>query len=172
MTNRAMIYRSGSRWQIVTAFTTAVALHLSAIAIASLHREATVVNPGNEFPIIQADPGMEPPLQSQVEIPLQAPPQFLSSPDFTEPQQPISKTRSFPPIRTVRQTPMGFTANPRALTLNAPRPEYPYEARSRHITGSGIAALTIDPATGLVEDVVMERKHRQFDSGSLNNQRL
>ena len=52
---------------------------------------------------------------------------------------------------------MGFTANPRALTLSAPRPEYPYEARSRHITGSGIAEMSVDPVTGFVEDAVMEQ---------------
>ena len=157
MTNKAMMYRSGSRWHIVAAFTAAVALHLSAVALASLHREEPIVNPGNDFTIIDVDPGVEPPAQPQMEIPVQAPPQLVSPPEFVEPQQPISKTRLFTPIRTARQTPMGFTANPRALTLSAPRPEYPYEARSRHITGSGIAELRIDPATGFVEDAAMEQ---------------
>ena len=52
---------------------------------------------------------------------------------------------------------MGFKADPKALALSAPRPEYPYEARSRHISGSGIAELSINPATGFVEEVVMKQ---------------
>jgi protein TonB len=39
--------------------------------------------------------------------------------------------------------------------LSAPRPEYPYEARRQKITGSGIVAMTVDPATGRVTDVTM-----------------
>src|ERR1043166_9358903 len=42
-----------------------------------------------------------------------------------------------------------------ALAVNAPRPNYPYEARARHLQGSGIAILTVDPATGNVTNVVM-----------------
>jgi TonB family protein len=157
VTNKAMIYRSGSRCHIVAAFTAALALHLSAVALASLHREERVVNPGNDFAIIDVDPGVEPPAQPQMEIPVQAPPQSVSPQDFVEPQPPILKTRSFTPIRTARPAPIGFNGSPRTLALSAPRPEYPYEARSRHITGSGIAELRIDPATGFVEDAAMEQ---------------
>src|SRR6266404_7918967 len=32
----------------------------------------------------------------------------------------------------------------KALAIFAPRPEYPIEARSRHITGSGVCILTVD----------------------------
>ncbi|MGH9514336.1 MAG: TonB family protein [Terriglobales bacterium] len=42
-----------------------------------------------------------------------------------------------------------------ALAVNAPRPNYPYEARAHHLQGSGIAILTVDPATGNVTSVVM-----------------
>lgn len=172
MTNRTMIYRPGSRWHIGAAFTAAVALHLSAVAIASLHQEVPTVNPGNEFPItiIEADPGVESPVQPQVEIPVETPPQLVSPPDFMEPQSPISKTRSFTPIRTARQASIGFTANPIALTLRAPPPEYPYEARSRHITGSGIAELRIDPITGFVEDATMEQSigNSMLDHSAIN----
>jgi TonB family protein len=42
-----------------------------------------------------------------------------------------------------------------ALAVNAPRPNYPYEARAHHLQGSGIAILTVDPATGNVTNVVM-----------------
>jgi protein TonB len=45
----------------------------------------------------------------------------------------------------------------RVLAISAPQPEYPYEARRQRATGSGIALLTIDPATGSVTDVRMLR---------------
>jgi len=43
----------------------------------------------------------------------------------------------------------------RALAIYTPRPTYPYEARARHLQGSGVAILTTDPATGNVSNVVM-----------------
>jgi TonB family protein len=152
-----MIYRPGSRWHIAIAFTAAAVLHLSAVAIASLHREELVVNPTNQFTAVVADPGVESPEQPQMEIPVEMPPQPTSLPELVEPEQPVLKTRLIAPIRTARQTTMGFTADPKALALSAPRPEYPYEARSRHIIGNGIAELSIDPAPGFVEEAVMKQ---------------
>jgi TonB family protein len=49
----------------------------------------------------------------------------------------------------------GETAEPKAIY--APKPEYPFEARSRHMTGSGVVALTVDPANGNVTDATMAR---------------
>jgi TonB family protein len=46
--------------------------------------------------------------------------------------------------------------NPQAFVLSGPRPDYPYEARSRHITGSGVAVITVDPNSGLAVDAMME----------------
>jgi periplasmic protein TonB len=42
----------------------------------------------------------------------------------------------------------------RAATY-APRPVYPFEARSRRITGSGVCIVDVDPGTGNVTDVSM-----------------
>jgi TonB family protein len=39
--------------------------------------------------------------------------------------------------------------------VSAPRPEYPYEARVKRITGHGVVLLTIDVQTGNVTDAVM-----------------
>jgi TonB family protein len=39
---------------------------------------------------------------------------------------------------------------PRAVAVRAPRPEYPYAARARYITGSGVAVMRVDRATGKV----------------------
>ncbi len=43
----------------------------------------------------------------------------------------------------------------RAFGVYTPRPTYPYEARASHLQGSGVAILTIDPATGNVTTAVM-----------------
>lgn len=43
----------------------------------------------------------------------------------------------------------------KAAAISAPRPEYPYEARSHHVTGSGVCVVTVDPASGNVTDATM-----------------
>jgi TonB family protein len=48
-------------------------------------------------------------------------------------------------------------SNAKALAISAPRPEYPYEARSRKITGSGICVVTVDSGSGSVSDATMAK---------------
>jgi len=43
----------------------------------------------------------------------------------------------------------------KASAISAPRPDYPYEARSRKITGSGVCVVTVDAASGSVTDATM-----------------
>jgi TonB family protein len=43
----------------------------------------------------------------------------------------------------------------KAVTTYAPRPEYPQEARSHRIAGSGVCVVSIDPATGSVTNASM-----------------
>ena len=47
------------------------------------------------------------------------------------------------------------SAEAKALATFAPKPQYPYEARSRRQTGSGVAILGIDPKTGVVTTAAM-----------------
>ena len=42
-----------------------------------------------------------------------------------------------------------------ALAVHAPRPNYPFAARLHRLQGSGIAVLTVDPATGKVTNAEM-----------------
>jgi TonB family protein len=46
-------------------------------------------------------------------------------------------------------------AKAKGLPLYAPKPEYPFEARNQHITGSGVCVLTVDPKSGNVADAIM-----------------
>jgi len=48
-------------------------------------------------------------------------------------------------------------ASAKVLALNAPRPEYPYEARRQKITGNGVAVMRVDPGSGSVTDVTMAK---------------
>jgi TonB family protein len=36
----------------------------------------------------------------------------------------------------------------KALAINSPRPPYPYEARAKRITGSGVITVNVDAASG------------------------
>ena len=44
-----------------------------------------------------------------------------------------------------------------SMAIRAPLPEYPYEAKRRDVTGSGVCVVTVDPGTGKVTDATMER---------------
>jgi protein TonB len=152
------MYRPNSRWQMVAAFTAAAMIHLSALAVAALHHEAPAISPEERFADIDVYPIIDPPATSQIEIPVPPPP--IEPTDFVEPRDPprlIQKPQTFVPIRPPGQTPLAGSRNPRASALSAPRPEYPYEARSRHIMGSGVANLTVDPTSGLVVGATMEK---------------
>jgi TonB family protein len=159
MTNNAFIYRRPSRWPIATALAAAVLIHLSAVAIA-FHQESPVTPPTETdsatIGIYFAD---EPPASPDPDISL-PPPLPVPAADFVEPQQTrrVIKTQQNPaPIRPFGQTRLPVVGNAKALVLSAPRPDYPYEARSRHITGSGVAVITVDPVSGWAVDAMMEQ---------------
>ena len=52
-------------------------------------------------------------------------------------------------------SPNNTPAATRPIAISAPRADYPYEARSRKITGAGVAVITISPHSGAVTDVTM-----------------
>ncbi len=55
------------------------------------------------------------------------------------------------------------------MTLFAPRPEYPYDARRQKVTGSGVALITVDPFSGSVINVAMVQSagNRLLDDASI-----
>jgi TonB family protein len=79
---------------------------------------------------------------------------------------PVENATTPPPVhrRSATFTPVVKRANnsgasssnlsaARVFAINAPRPEYPYEARRQKITGDGVVAMTVDPASGQVTEV-------------------
>jgi protein TonB len=156
--NRALLYHPPKKWRTLSALALALILHLSAVALAS-HREMPLPDTPPESDVIGIDPGEDPPpqpLSPNASIP---PPPSIPESEFIEPerQREAPPLRSNPPNRQPRQNPVAFVTNPRVLAVTTPRPEYPYEARRRHLTGSGICVLTIDSASGLVIDAAMEQ---------------
>ena len=162
MTNRALIYRPSPKWHTVAAFAAAATIHLSAIAIASLRPENSPAPWRSDFPEIDVEPGEPAPASPEEVNIVPLPPASLTPPDSlfseteTRPTQP-SKKQPVAPIRarqfaTGGMVPLSTAKN---YVLSAPRPEYPYEARSRRITGSGLAIMAVDPNTGVVTAVTM-----------------
>lgn len=158
MSNAALLYRPQAKWPTVIAFVAAVTIHLGAVALAS-HRKvpSAQVTPQTALdvigidevdsasPIPQIDETIPPPPSATAEFVDDIPP---SPAPLRRERRPVSSTATVRPARL---------PNPRALALHAPRPDYPYEARRRQITGSGVVALTIDGASGAVVDAEMEQ---------------
>jgi TonB family protein len=69
------------------------------------------------------------------------------------------RSRPRPPVQSEpasvpEPVPMSLSVA-RSMAIHAPLPEYPYEAKRRELTGSGVCVLTVDPVTGRVTDATM-----------------
>ena len=76
------------------------------------------------------------------------------------PRQPKRQTVAIAAIKApeVAGSPGGGatpTSSARAVATYAPKPEYPSEMRSRHITGSGVCVVDVDPGSGNVTEASM-----------------
>jgi periplasmic protein TonB len=134
----------------------AVAIHLTAVALAQ-KREVAAAEPPPAPPMVVeatlAPPEATPPPE---DIPLpEPPPPPEVQPEFheerTPPPRPPPAAQKFTPIKAQAMT----MSRAKALAINAPRPQYPYEARSRRITGSGVCVVTVDPGSGNVTGASM-----------------
>jgi TonB family protein len=97
---------------------------------------------------VLAPPEATPPPED-IPIPEPPPPPEIQ-PEFVEERTPPPRQQTaqkFTPIKS--PGPMSMS-RAKALALYAPRPQYPYEARSRHITGSGVIVVDVDPGSGNV----------------------
>lgn len=172
----ALLYRPTQRWQIWAAFAGAVLVHVAAVAMAqNPSRELPVVTNEDEGVEILIAPADEAPLQAELtEAPPDAPlppatdePMFQTEHATPSPVRKKNVAQSLPLVRPEigRSHATAADGAVRVLALSAPRPEYPFEARRRRMTGSGIAVLTIDQLTGEVTNVSIWQ-HRQGSSGS------
>ena len=163
-----LLYKPAPKWQVLAAFGGALAIHGIAVAVA-FHKEPPPVDT-TDIPTatieatIDQPPADEPtPPPEDIPVPETPPPPDIQ-PEFREEQTPPPK-----PTKSVARQPikapqvagppkppgMMSASGAKAVAVSAPRPEYPYEARSRRITGSGVAVLTVDVASGTVSDASM-----------------
>src|SRR6267154_2503536 len=80
-----------------------------------------------------------------VELPPQ-PPQVIEA--TLAPPEPPPSAPKFVPVKAAEMS----ISRAKALAINSPRPPYPYEARSKRITGSGVIVVHVDAASGDVTD--------------------
>jgi TonB family protein len=138
-------------------------IHLGAIAFANAHRAEPQTASGfsNEPPAeISLEPLDPTPDPQPSPDPLPTPPAIeeLSVENTTTPPPVQTQTSKSTPLVRPPVTPTSRFLNLSAAkvpALNAPRPEYPYEARRQKITGSGRAVMSVDPGSGSVTDVRM-----------------
>jgi periplasmic protein TonB len=169
---KPLLFQPAPRWHLWLALGGAVAIHLTAVALAQ-KREAPVVDlppqPPQVVEATLAPPEATPPPE---DIPLpEPPPPPEVQPEFHEertppPRPPPAAQQKFTPIKAQAMT----MSRAKALAINSPRPQYPYEARSRHITGSGVCVVTVDPGSGNVTGASMTQSigNPLLDSAALS----
>jgi protein TonB len=109
------------------------------------------------------EPAEEQPTPPPEDIPMPEPPPMPTEvPEFheeaTPPPRPKNLAKAAPikaPQAGIKAPGMMSISGAKALAISAPKPEYPYEARSRHIMGSGVCVVSVDTATGSVTDASM-----------------
>ena len=149
---KPLIYTPPPRWYFWTAFGVALAINVTAVAV-SQRREAPPVDlppqPPQVVEAVLAPPEATPPPED-IPIPEPPPPPDIQ-PEFVEertpPPRPQNTAQKFTPIKAPGLMSM---SRAKALALYALRPQYPYEARSRHVTGSGVIVAQVDAASGNV----------------------
>jgi TonB family protein len=158
---RPLLYKPPPSWQFWAAFGGAVLIEAASVVIAGIKHEAPPVDL-SQIPTATVEATLQPedqPTPPPEDIPIQEPPPIPEvAPEFHEEKPPPPKTTNKPtgPVKA----PQGVTGTmsitgAKAVAIFAPKPEYPYEARSRHVTGSGVAVLSVDTASGNVTDASM-----------------
>jgi TonB family protein len=159
---KPLLYKGPPRWQILAALGGALAIHLGAVAAYAIKHEAAPVDL-SDIPTATVDATLQPvedqPTPPPEDIPIpDAPPMPDIKPEFVEESTPppkVNRPIKAAPITAPAAPGMMSMSNAKALAVSRPQPPYPYEARAKHITGSGICVVTVDPASGSVTDATM-----------------
>ena len=159
-TPKPLIYRPPPRWQLWAALGGAVAIHLTAVALAQRHEvvpeDIPLNQPQTVVEAVLPPPEATPPPED-IALPAPPPPPEIK-PEYVEertppPRPPPTQQQKFTPIKATAMT----MSRAKALAVNAPRPQYPYEARSRRIMGSGVCVVDVDPSSGNVTSASMTK---------------
>ena len=170
------VYQQRSHWSLAIALGAAIAIYANVIVIVGLHSERPVAAeaPFSELIVeLVLESGPSEPIQPQQpdEEPLvaEAPPppaeQFVEEAAPPPPHR-VRRSRSAAPRARPgavgggpgggsMSSGVGSMSSGKGVRIYTPHPPYSEEARRNHITGSGIAEMTVDTATGAVTNVVM-----------------
>jgi TonB family protein len=164
---KPILYSPPSKRLLWGAFGCTLVIYAGALA-AAIKREAPPMDLADiptatvEATLDQPEDQPTPPPE---DIPIPEPPPMPTEvPEFHEENTPPPKvqkpTKPAAPIKAPQvgiSKPAGTMSisGAKAQALYAPKPPYPYEARSRHLTGSGVCVLTVDVASGRVTDATM-----------------
>ena len=151
---KPLLYRPPPPLYFWGAFGVALAIHLTAVALAQKHEAPVEVPPDIPTAVIEATlQATEEPTPPPEDIPLpEPPPPPEIQPEFVEETTPPPKkpqSQKFAPIKAPQAAGHPGTlsiSSAKALATYAPRPQYPYEARSRHVTGSGVCVVEVGPS--------------------------
>jgi protein TonB len=151
---KPLLYKPPPRWHVWAALGGAAVIHLTAV-VAAMKREPPPIDLSNipdavVIGLDQAPPEVVPtPPPEEPEAPPPPPPP-TSEPEFKEeqptpPPKPKQQVK-IQPIARPQVAGVVSASNAKANAISAPKPEYPYEARSRRLTGSGICVVSVDPS--------------------------
>jgi periplasmic protein TonB len=159
---KPLLYQPPPRWHVWAALGGAALIHIGAVVAAIRHEPPPMDL--SQIPSAEVIATLEAPAEEPTpppeDIPLPEPPPMPEvQPEFQEettppPKRPPSKVAPVKAPTVARPSGMQSISSAKALAINSPRPEYPYEARSRRITGSGVCVVSVD-ATGNVTDATM-----------------
>ena len=153
--SKRIFYRPAPRWHVWAALAGAVLIHLTAVAVAQRREPPPDLS---QIPEATVEATLEP--QQEATPP---PEEIIAPPPPPEPEEikPEFREEITPPPRIRPQKVVPIKAPPlsisraKALAISAPRPTYPYEARARRVTGSGVCVVTVDAGSGAVTDATM-----------------
>ena len=145
-----------------------MAVHGIAVAVA-FHKEPPPIDtsdiPTASIEATLDQPPADEPTPPPEDIPIpEVPPPPEIQPEFHEEQTPPPQKKIAQKTQPIKAPQVAGPPKPpgmmsasqaKAAAISAPRPEYPYEARSRHITGSGVCLVTVDAGSGNVTDASM-----------------
>jgi TonB family protein len=159
---KTLLDRSNHQRRFAAALGAAVIIHVAAIGFATTKQQIPIASGfTREGTVLELQPA-DPPPDSQPERPdpLPTPPtinDFLPENAATPPPVRRQPATLRPIVRRSSNTaPSSLNLSAaRVFAINAPRPEYPYEARRQKITGEGVVGMTVDPASGQVSEVSM-----------------
>jgi protein TonB len=151
---KPLIYQPPPPWYFWSALSAALAIHLTAVALAQKREAVAVELPPQPPQVVEATlaPPEATPPPEDIPLPEPPPPPDIK-PEYVEERTPprpppAAQQPKFVPIKAAALS----MSQAKALAINSPRPPYPYEARARKITGSGVITVSVDPASGSVTD--------------------